>query len=92
MEMSETIHSNNTGPFPHTSQWGNKIVMAAVHLDANYIFAEPMQNKSDGKRLEVYQKIIDRMRRSKLGLKNMRTRQQNIEGVQRENREKQYDT
>ncbi len=92
MEMSETIHSNNTGPFPHTLQWGNKIVMVAVHLDANYIFAEPMRNKTDGKRIEVYQKIIKRMRRSKLGLKNKRTRQRNIEGVQRENREKQYDT
>ena len=69
MEMSETIHSNDTGPFPHTLQWGNKIVMVAVHLDANYIFAKPMQNKTDGERLEVYQKIIDRMRRAKLGLK-----------------------
>jgi hypothetical protein len=42
MEMSETIHSDNTGPFLQTLQWGNKIVMVAVHLDANYIFAEPM--------------------------------------------------
>ena len=32
MEMSETIHSDNTGPFPHTLQWGNKIIMIAVHL------------------------------------------------------------
>jgi hypothetical protein len=69
MEMSETIHSDNTGPFPHTSQWGNKIVMVAVHLDANYIFADPMRNKTDGERLHVYQKIIDQMRRAKLGLK-----------------------
>ena len=42
MEMLETIHSDNTGPFLQTLQWGNKIVMVAVHLDANYIFAEPM--------------------------------------------------
>ena len=69
MEMSETIHSNNTGPFPHTLQWGNKIVMVAVHLDVNYIFAEPMRNNTDGKQIHVYQKIIDRMRRAKLGLK-----------------------
>jgi hypothetical protein len=43
--------------------------MVAAHLDANYIFAEPMRNKTDGKQLHVYQKIIDRMRRAKLGLK-----------------------
>ena len=48
MEMSETIHSDDTGPFPHTSQWVNNIVMVAVHLDANYIFAKPMRNKTDG--------------------------------------------
>ena len=35
MEMSETIHSDNTGPFLHTSQWGNTIVMIAVNLEAN---------------------------------------------------------
>ena len=54
--MSETIHSDDTGPFPYTSQWGNKIVMIAVHLDANYIFAESMQNKTDGEQLHAYQK------------------------------------
>ena len=69
MEMLETIHSDDTGPFPYTSQWGNKIVMIAVHLDADYIFAEPMRNKMDGERLHAYQKIINRMRRAKLGLR-----------------------
>ena len=69
MEMSETIHSDNTGPFSHTSQWGNKIVMVAVHLDANYIFAEPMRNKTDGERIHTYQKNINRMRCAKLGLR-----------------------
>ena len=59
MEMSETIHSDETGPVLHTLQWGNKIIMVAVHLDANYIFAKPMRNKTDGKQLHVYQKIID---------------------------------
>ena len=54
MDMSETIHSDDTGPFPYTSQWGNKIVMIAVHLDTNYIFAEPMRNKMDGERLYAY--------------------------------------
>jgi hypothetical protein len=69
MEMSETIHSDDTGSFPHTSQWGNKIVMVAVHLNANHIFAKPMRNKTDGERLHAYQTIINRIRRAKLGLR-----------------------
>ena len=69
MEMLETIHSDDMGPFPYTSQWCNKIVMIAVDLNANYIFAEPMQNKTDSEQLHAYQKIINRMRRTKLGLR-----------------------
>jgi hypothetical protein len=67
--MSEAIHSNDTGPFPYVSQWGKKILMIAVHLDANYIFAETIQNKTEGEQIQAYQKLIDCMRRAKLGLK-----------------------
>jgi hypothetical protein len=47
-DMSETMHSDNTGPFPYISQWGKQIVMIVVHLDTNYIFAKTMRNKTDG--------------------------------------------
>ena len=43
--------------------------MVAVHMDANYIFAETMKNKTDGERIHAYQKIIDRLKRAKLGLR-----------------------
>jgi hypothetical protein len=38
-DLNEEIHTNQTGAFPHTSQCGNRYIMVAVHLDANYIFA-----------------------------------------------------
>ena len=67
-DLSETIYSN-TGAFPYISQFGKKIIMVAVHMDANYIFAETMKNKTDGERIHAYHKIIDRMKRAKLGLR-----------------------
>ncbi len=36
--------------------------MVAIHLDANYIFAEPMRNRTEGEMIRVYQKIINRMK------------------------------
>ena len=68
-DMSETIYSDDTGAFPYISQFGKKIIMIAIHVDANYIFAETMKNKSDGERIHAYQKIIDRMKKAKLGLR-----------------------
>jgi hypothetical protein len=41
-DLSKEVHANQTGAFPHTTQRGNQYIMVAVHLDANYIFAEPM--------------------------------------------------
>jgi len=68
-DLSETIYSNDTGAFPYISQFWKKIIMVAVHMDANYIFAETMKNKTDGERIHAYHKIIDRMKRAKLGLR-----------------------
>jgi hypothetical protein len=58
-----------TGAFPHTSQCNNRYIMVAIHLDANYIFANPMKNRMEGETIRVYQKIINRMKAAGLGLK-----------------------
>ncbi len=42
--------------------------MVAIHLDANYIFAEPMKNRTEGEMIRVYQKNINRMKTAGLGL------------------------
>ena len=44
-DLSNTIHTDQTGGFPYTSQRGNWYIMVAIHLDANYIFNEPMKKE-----------------------------------------------
>ncbi len=68
-DLADSIHSNQTGAFPYTSQRGNRYVMVAIHLDANYIFNEPMKNRTEGEMIKAYQKIINRMKAAGLGLK-----------------------
>jgi hypothetical protein len=43
--------------------------MVAIHLDAIYIFAEPMKNRTEGEMIRAYQKIINRMKAAGLGIK-----------------------
>jgi hypothetical protein len=57
VDLTEEIHTDQTGgAFPHTSQQGNRYIMVAIHLDANYIFVEPMKNRTEGEMLRAYQK------------------------------------
>ena len=71
-DLAESIHSDQTGSFPYTSQRGNRYVMVEIHLDANYIFCEPMKNRTEGEMIKAYQKIINRMKTAGLGLKTHR--------------------
>ncbi len=43
--------------------------MVAIHLDANYIFVEPMRNRTKEEMIRAYESIINRMRRAGLGIK-----------------------
>jgi hypothetical protein len=61
-DLNEEIHTDQTGAFPHTSQHGNRYIMVAIHLNANYIFAEPMKNRTEGEMIRVHQKILNRMK------------------------------
>jgi len=69
VDLTDEIHTNQTSAFPHTSQRGNCYITVAIHLDANYIFVEPMKNRTEGEMIRVYQKIINRMKAAGLGLK-----------------------
>jgi hypothetical protein len=57
VDLADTIHFAQTGTFPFTSQSGNRYIMAAIHIDANYIFCKPMKNKTEGKMIAGYQQI-----------------------------------
>jgi hypothetical protein len=67
--LSNLIHTDQTGAFPFTSQQGNRYIMVAIHLNANYIFVEPIHSRSKEEMIRAYKKIINRMRLAGLGLK-----------------------
>ncbi len=71
-KLAETIHTDQTGAFPITSQQGYRYIMVGIHLDANYIFCELMNNRAEGNMITAYQKIVDRMEIAGLGLKHHR--------------------
>ncbi len=71
-KSAETIHMDQTGAFPVTLQQGYQYIMVGSHLDANYIFCELIKNRMEGKMINTYQKMVDRMKISGLGLKHYR--------------------
>jgi hypothetical protein len=52
--VSETIHSNQTGHFPATSSRGNQFIMVLAEANGNYIDAEPTKNKTEGSIVKAY--------------------------------------
>ena len=71
-KLAETIHTDQTGAFPVTSQRGYQYIMVGIHIDANYIFCETMKNRTEGEMINAYQKKVDRMQLAGLGLKHHR--------------------
>jgi hypothetical protein len=51
--ISDTMHSNQTGCFPATSSSGNQYIMVLIEVDGNYIGAEPMKNRSAGSMIKA---------------------------------------
>jgi hypothetical protein len=45
VDLANTIYSDQTGAFPLNSQHGNRYIIFAIHIDANYIFCKPMKTK-----------------------------------------------
>jgi hypothetical protein len=72
VDLADTIHSNHTRAFPFTSQCCNRYIMVAIHIDTNSIFCKPMKNKTEGKMIVAYQRIVNRMQMANLGLKHHR--------------------
>ncbi len=68
-DLSDSIHTDQTGAFPFTSQCGNRYIMVAIHLDANYVFVEPISSRSKGEMIRAYEKIITRMKAAGLGIR-----------------------
>jgi len=68
-DLTNSIHTDQIGAFPFTSQQGNRYIIVAIHLNANYIFVEPIRNPMKEEMIRAYEKIINRMRMAGLGIK-----------------------
>ncbi len=68
-DLSNSIHTDQTGSFPFTSQQGSRYIMVAIHFNANYICVKPMCNRSKEEMIRAYKKRINRIRLVGLGLK-----------------------
>ncbi len=71
-ELLETVHTDQNGAFPITLQQGYWYIMVGIILDANYIFCEIMKNRTNDKMITAYQRMVDSMKLSALGLKHHR--------------------
>ncbi len=69
-KLSDTVYTNQTSAFLITSQWGCWFIMVCIHLNANYIFCKLMKNKTKGEMITAYQRMVNRMKLSTLGLKH----------------------
>jgi hypothetical protein len=55
-DLTNSIHTNQTCASPFTSLEGNRYIMVAIHLDANYIFVEPMRSRSKEEMIRAYER------------------------------------
>ena len=69
VELKDTMYSDQTEIFPYLSGKGMRYIMIAYHTDANYIFSEPMRNRTEYQMLKTYDNFIMWMKTSWLGTK-----------------------
>jgi hypothetical protein len=53
-DLANTIHTDQTGVFPMTSQCGYRYIMVGILLDANYIYCELMKNRTEDEMISAY--------------------------------------
>jgi hypothetical protein len=54
-DLSDSIHTDQTGAFPFMSQRGNRYIMVAIHLNTNYIFVKLMRSRSKEEMIRAYE-------------------------------------
>ncbi len=59
--VTEAMHTNQTGRFPATSSRGNQYVMVLIEVDGNFIDTEPTKNRSEGAMIKAYQALWARL-------------------------------
>ena len=58
----DTVFSDQTGQFPHTSSKGNRYQMILYHTKSNSIWVEPFKNRTEGELILARTRALTRMR------------------------------
>ena len=58
----DTVYSDQTGKFPHTSSKGNWYQMILYHTNSNSIWVEPFKNKTEGELILARTRALTQMR------------------------------
>ncbi|EJK53767.1 hypothetical protein THAOC_26721 [Thalassiosira oceanica] len=61
-EAKETLYSDQTGRFPHTSSSGSKYVMLMVEIDSNAVLVEPLSSRKDAELTRAYKVLLNRVK------------------------------
>jgi len=65
----DRAYSDQTGKFPVPSTSGNTQIFVLYHFDANYIFLEPMKNKTKESILAAYKRVYKRIKNAGLQIR-----------------------
>eukprot|EP00804_Cyclotella_cryptica_P000693 CCRYP_014696-RA/>CCRYP_014696-RA protein AED:0.40 eAED:0.26 QI:0/0/0/1/0/0/3/0/506 len=61
-DTRDTVYSDQTVKFPHTSSRGNRYQMILYHTDSNSIWVKPTKNRTEGELILARTKALSRMR------------------------------
>ena len=61
-DTQEKVYTDQTGRLPWQSYKGNRYVMVLVEVNANYIDAEPMKNRTEQEMIRAYQALLERIK------------------------------
>ena len=60
VDLSDTMYTKQTGAFPHLSRKGNRYIIVALHVDANYIALEAIKTRAEEQIISGLEKIISK--------------------------------
>ena len=60
--LDRQMYSDQTGKFPVRSYRGMQYIMVIIEMDSNAILVEAMRNRTSGKMVQAYQKLVDRLK------------------------------
>jgi hypothetical protein len=60
-DTHDTVYSDQTGKFPHSSSRGNRYQMILYHTNCNSIWVEPTKNRTEGELILAHTRALSQM-------------------------------